>query len=79
MLVGSRKRLRNFNEFNLSLNGERVDVVSSFKYLGLVLDPHLCFDLHIDSVEKRVQRSWACCTKPGGCLTWKQRSYCIVL
>ena len=32
-------------------------MVSSFKYLGVILDNHLCFDKHIDYVvEKRTTR-----------------------
>ena len=53
MMVGSRQRLKNLNQFNLSLNGERIDVVTSFKYLGLILDPHMCFDKHIDTVVEK--------------------------
>ena len=50
MMVGSRPKLRQTVPFNVSLNGESIDVVSKFKYLGLTLDPNLCFDEHIDSV-----------------------------
>ena len=50
MLVGSRPRLRGIVPLIVSLNGERVQLVSEFKYLGLILDQHLCFDKHIDYV-----------------------------
>ncbi len=53
MMIGSRQRLRNVPTFNLSLNGQRIDTVTRFKYLGLVLDPHLCFNMHIDSVVEK--------------------------
>ena len=33
--------------------GESVDSVSSFKYLGLILDKNLCFDMHIDYVVEK--------------------------
>ena len=35
---------------SISLNGDRVDTVNDFKYLGLILDNYLCFDKHIDYV-----------------------------
>ncbi len=50
MLLGSRLRLRNVPDVSVSLNGERVDNVSSFKYLGMMIDNHLCFDKHIEYI-----------------------------
>ena len=50
MIVGSCQKLRNIDVFNVSLNGERVERVEKFKYLGLILDRHLCFDLHVDYI-----------------------------
>ena len=38
MLIGSRQRLRNIPNINVSLNGERVDAVPSFKYLKMIID-----------------------------------------
>ena len=34
----------------MSLNGEMIEVVQQFKYLGMILDSHLQFDIHIDKI-----------------------------
>ena len=50
MITGSRAELQWVIPFKVSLNGERVEAVNSFKYLGLILDQHLCFDKHVDYI-----------------------------
>ncbi len=39
--------------FTVSLNNERVDMVTKFKYLGLILDENLCFDKHVDYIVEK--------------------------
>ena len=53
MLVGSRHCLRNTPSFSISLNGERVENVTSFKYLGLILDSNLRFHSHVDYIVEK--------------------------
>ncbi len=50
MMVGSRPRLSRQREFKVSLNRETVENVETFKYLGMILDKHLCFNHHIDHI-----------------------------
>ncbi len=50
MMLGTKARLRRARPFSLSLNGDRIDTVTSFKYLGMILDSHLQFDVHIDKL-----------------------------
>ncbi len=50
MQVGSRRNLSSVPSIGLSLNGERIDSVTEFKYLGIILDPNLLFDKHIDYI-----------------------------
>ena len=50
MLIGSRQWLRHIPDVGISLNNERVDNVSGFKYLGMIIDNHLCFDKHVDYI-----------------------------
>ncbi len=57
MLVGSRVRLTRAGNFTISLNGEMLESVTSFKYLGMILDPQLHFHSHIDRlVDKTTAR-----------------------
>jgi hypothetical protein len=39
---------------NININGIEIESVTKMKYLGLILDPHLNFNLHYDYVLKRV-------------------------
>ncbi len=50
MLVGSKPRLQRYGEFSVSLNGETVEKVDTFKYLGMIIDPQLHFHQHVDYV-----------------------------
>ncbi len=50
MMVGSRYKLARTREFTLSLNGDQIENVSTFKYLGILLDRNLQFHTHIDSI-----------------------------
>ena len=50
MMVGSRNRLSMVPEISVSLNGELIDNVTVFKYLGMLLDNHLQFHPHIDKL-----------------------------
>ena len=38
MLLGSKARLKDVRIFNLSLNGDPIENVEEFKYLGMTLD-----------------------------------------
>ena len=53
MVIGSRQRLRHIREMNSSLNGQLVDNVSTFKYLGMIIDSHLSFDKHVDFIVEK--------------------------
>ena len=50
MMLGSKPHLARAKQFTLSVNGEIIQVVNNFKYLGMTLDNHLQFDTHIDKV-----------------------------
>ena len=54
MAIGSKQRLSKERPFTLSLNGQQIDNVSSFRYLGLLLDSQLLFHAHIDALVDKV-------------------------
>ena len=50
MMLGSKQRLKNVHNMSISLNGETVDTVENFEYLGFTLDTQLQFHQHIDGL-----------------------------
>ena len=50
MLVGSKQRINQAGNVNISLDGEMVESVQTFKYLGIILDQQLHFHSHIDHI-----------------------------
>ena len=47
MLFGSRVRLKNTRHPNLNINNVNIDCVHQYKYIGVILDPHLTFNKHL--------------------------------
>jgi len=43
-------------DFQLSVNNALVEIVKSFRYLGVILDKKLSFQNHILSIEKKIAR-----------------------
>ncbi len=44
------RNIRSNFELNVSINGVGIESVNEFKYLGVTLDKHLSFDVHIDKL-----------------------------
>ena len=56
MFVGSKTMLLKFEDFDFSLGGGglEIDCVSSFKYLGVILDQKWNWKLHISSLSRKL-------------------------
>ena len=52
MLFGSRVRLKNSRCPKLNINDVNIDFVHQYKYLGVILDPHLTFNKHLNNIIK---------------------------
>ena len=52
MLFGSREKLKKTRCPKLSINDTKIDFVHQYKYLGVILDPHLTFNKHLNNVIK---------------------------
>ena len=54
MVFGTHQRLchQDIDEAHITLGGESLKHCDAFKYLGVVLDNSLSFNLHIDCVKK---------------------------
>ena len=56
MYFGSRQTLNKLNEITLSIDGQKLQQVQNFKYLGLVLDEALTFESHISYICKKANQ-----------------------
>ena len=57
MQIGSHGKLSTVPTISVSLNGESIDNVQEFKYLGINLYQHLLFDRHVDyKVDKSITK-----------------------
>ena len=55
MVTGSRQRLYTFDSAPvLSINGAPVKQVESTKLLGLNIDEHLSWSVHVDAISKKI-------------------------
>ena len=54
MAFGSRSKVKKCKNVRLRIDGEQLQMVPSFKYLGLILDSTLNFTQHIASVIKNI-------------------------
>jgi hypothetical protein len=55
MIIGSRPRIRNLNdEIDIELNGNIINKIDSVKSLGVDIDSHLTWSVHIDNLCKKI-------------------------
>ena len=54
MLIGTYQSLRKIPELNIYIDDQHVQQVSSAKYLGMLIDSTLKWDLHIDNMVKKI-------------------------
>ena len=54
MAFGSRSKVKKCSKVRIKLNGERIKLVPSYKYLGVTLDPTLSYSQHIAGVIRTV-------------------------
>ena len=47
VIFGTKQKLTNKPDLNLTVGDSKIERVSSMKYLGVILDEHLTFDEHI--------------------------------
>ena len=54
MVFGSRSKVKKAKNVTVRMDGERLQKVPSFKYLGIILDPTLSYNKHVSYVIKTV-------------------------
>ena len=53
MMVFHRKQ-KHIQELNIAINGEKIDRVESFNFLGITIDEKLSWSHHVDIVKKKI-------------------------
>ena len=56
MFAGSKTMLSKFEDFNISREGGQIDFVSSFIYLGVILDQKWNWNIHVTSLLRKLGR-----------------------
>ena len=54
VLFGTRPKLQLFNEFSIHINGQPIERVESFKYLGVVVDSKLTFSEYVKYIQSKI-------------------------
>ena len=63
MAFGSRSKVKKCNGTSILLNGDKIKLVPSYKYLGVTLDQTLNYNAHISSTLKVIQHKIALLSK----------------
>ena len=67
MLFCSNRSSYKHDKLSITDGSERIEEVDTFKYLGLHLDKHLCFDKHIDKIVGKVNQRTG--------ILWRMRNF----
>ncbi len=54
MMIGSKRALARLDPLSVSLNGEQLEHVNEFKYLGVYVDCNLSMNAHVDKLVDKV-------------------------
>ena len=57
MIICPRQKLYDKKSVNIKLLGEKINLVSSLKFLGVIIDEHLTWNLHIQNLCGKISRS----------------------
>ena len=59
MLIGSRQRLSTFDKSpSLSIDDKSIKHLSSTKFLGVHIDENLSWNVHIETIAKKLHLAW---------------------
>lgn len=75
MMVISNKKNLNFDEFDVDIEGEMIEKVQQFKYLGVQIDDKLNFKGHIDYVISKIAKKHGILSRLRGKLPFWSKIY----
>lgn len=77
MVIGTRSCLRSMignNGLNIEIEGQQIEIVERFKYLGVIIDPELKFNQHVDYVCKKISKKLGVLRRCSGYLSlWSRK------
>ena len=56
MMIGGNKRVKDFGNVTLSIEGKGLEKVSNYKYLGVIIGENLSKTDHVESVARKVSQ-----------------------
>ena len=56
-LVLFRSKDKNFKNMNFRISGQKVNMISQTRYLGLILDEHLTFKYYLQNLKLKLNRA----------------------
>ena len=59
MIIGSSQRLNKIHSISFKVDNMDLHEVSSFKYLGIVINNRLTWQGHVAQMFSKIKRSWA--------------------
>ena len=62
MLIGPYQKIKDFS-LDVSLNGEKIECVTSTKYLGVYIDCHLNWNDHVNYILRKVRGKMTALTR----------------
>ena len=71
MLIGSKNKLKNVKDTTIKINDITIERVPNFKYLGMVIDENLLWDVHIDKLYTKTCQKLGAVRKSRNCLNEK--------
>ncbi len=71
MLIGSKNKLRNIRDATIKMSDEAIERVTHFKYLGMIIDENLLWDVHIEKLYSKTCQKLGAVRKSRNCLNEK--------
>ena len=71
--ISSSQRLKKFNSISITTDDKSIEEVSSFSYLGVVINNHLSWRDHIDYISNKVNKKLGLLRRIKYCLPLEDR------
>ena len=69
IIIGSSQRLKKLKSISIATDDKSIERVSSFSYLGVVINNHLSWRDHIDCINNKVNKKLGLLRRIKSCLT----------
>jgi hypothetical protein len=73
IVIGSRQRLSNLSSISIVTDNMSIEEVSSFTYLGVVVNRHITWQDHIDKISNKINKKLGLLKRIKSCLPLEAR------